>query len=116
MLLNHTYSKQTNVGEQGHRHVLNATSSYLCGHLVTPCIPSVVGGVSASNTRKSNRCSSDVMNKNISILASECPRHMRHPGKYPVHYICVPMSTLQSYIENHSRGWGWVMCALTRLG
>ena len=86
MLVKHTHSKQIDVGEQRCLHALDATSSYLCGHLVTPCIPSVVGGVSASNRRNSNRCSSDVMNKNISILASECPRHMRHPRKYPVSY------------------------------
>ena len=86
MLLNCTHSKQTDVGEQRCLHALDAISSYLCGHLVTPCIPSVVGGMSASNMRNSNRCSSDVMSKNISILASECPRHMRHPGKYPVPY------------------------------
>ena len=66
-------------GQVGFLLVLVAISSYLCGDLVIPCIPSVLGGLSASTMRKSNLCSNVVMNKNISILASESPRHLRLP-------------------------------------
>ena len=61
--------------------VAKASNSYLYGTLDIPYNPSVVGGLSASTMRNSNRCSKAVPNRNICILASVSPIHMRHPVK-----------------------------------